>query len=130
MLVWKTYHTNVHCHQIVTPSFIGVEASRPTETRLFIDPQCNDMPRRRTSYVRVDSYSAGPNTFSNGGGNGNSEMDSEEPVLAQTDVDLNWVRQLPEEDLTLFERIACQENVTYVLTEQEIEEAEANAADP
>lgn len=56
--------------------------------------------------------------------NGDNEMDSEEPVHAESEVDQNIVPQMLEEDLTPFE----EDNVNRILIEQEMDEAEANAA--
>lgn len=62
--------------------------------------------------------------------NGDSEMEGEEPIHAQSDDDLIRVTHMLRENATSFQRAPRQENVNHILTKQEMEDAEAKAGEP
>lgn len=75
-----------------------------------------DIHHSDTSYPLDDvvgEKSIGP------GSDSDSETNGDEPVLAQSVVDLKGVHQILGEDLISFRRIASQENVSHILTEQD-----------
>lgn len=61
---------------------------------------------------------------------GDSEIDGEGPVHAQSEVNQNRVPKILVKDVTLLELVTGQENISFTLSEREMKEVEAKAAEP